>query len=53
MSSSYRGSPLVRWVNDRLPVFSFLDHQMRDYAAPRNLEVPPYAFTGDTTIRIG
>jgi quinol-cytochrome oxidoreductase complex cytochrome b subunit len=35
--STYRRSPLVRWVNDRLPIFSFLDHQMREYPAPRNL----------------
>ncbi|MSP83657.1 MAG: cytochrome b [Alphaproteobacteria bacterium] len=37
MSNSYRGSAVVRWVNDRLPIFTFLDHQMRDYPAPRNL----------------
>jgi len=37
MTSAYRRSPLARWVNDRLPVFDFLDGQLSGYAAPRNL----------------
>jgi quinol-cytochrome oxidoreductase complex cytochrome b subunit len=37
MTNAYRRSPLVRWVNDRLPVFNFVDHHLIEYATPRNL----------------
>jgi quinol-cytochrome oxidoreductase complex cytochrome b subunit len=37
MSKAYRSNPMVRWFNDRLPVFSWVDHHLRDYPAPRNL----------------
>ena len=28
---------LVRWINHRLPVFSYLEHELHDYPTPRNL----------------
>jgi quinol-cytochrome oxidoreductase complex cytochrome b subunit len=28
---------LVRWIDHRLPVFSFLQHELNDYPTPRNL----------------
>ncbi|MEX2650404.1 MAG: cytochrome b N-terminal domain-containing protein [Alphaproteobacteria bacterium] len=37
MSDAYRASPLVRWFNDRLPVFTFMDHHLIEYPTPRNL----------------
>jgi ubiquinol-cytochrome c reductase cytochrome b/c1 subunit len=39
MSTSAHGQPqnrTVKWINDRLPIFTFADH-FRDYPAPRNL----------------
>ncbi|KZS00464.1 putative Cytochrome b, partial [Daphnia magna] len=28
---------LIRWIDHRLPVFSFLDHELNEYPTPRNL----------------
>lgn len=28
---------IARWIDYRLPVFSFLDHELREYPTPRNL----------------
>jgi ubiquinol-cytochrome c reductase cytochrome b/c1 subunit len=30
-------SKLVRWIDHRLPIFSFMDHELNDYPTPRNL----------------
>src|SRR5258708_7327113 len=30
-------SKLVRWIDHRLPVFTFLQHELHDYPTPRNL----------------
>ena len=30
-------NPIVRWVDKRLPVFTFLDHSIITYPTPRNL----------------
>ena len=30
-------NPLVRWVDHRLPVFSFMSHELYEYPTPRNL----------------
>lgn len=30
-------NPLIRWVDRRLPVFTFLDHEMNEYPTPKNL----------------
>ena len=28
---------LVRWIDDRLPVFTFMQHELHDYPTPKNL----------------
>lgn len=28
---------IVKWIDDRLPIFSFINHELRDYPTPRNL----------------
>ena len=30
-------NPVVKWIDYRLPVFSFMDHHLIDYPTPRNL----------------
>ncbi len=30
-------NPVVRWIDHRLPIFSFLDHEAHDYPTPKNL----------------
>jgi len=30
-------NPLVRWIDHRLPIFSFLNHELHEYPTPRNL----------------
>jgi quinol-cytochrome oxidoreductase complex cytochrome b subunit len=30
-------SKLVRWIDHRLPIFSFMDHELNEYPTPRNL----------------
>ncbi|MCH7943790.1 MAG: cytochrome b, partial [Proteobacteria bacterium] len=30
-------NPIVQWVEYRLPVFAFMNHQLVDYPTPRNL----------------
>ena len=30
-------NPLVRWIDYRLPVFTFMNHELNDYPTPRNL----------------
>src|SRR5213594_3359747 len=30
-------NPLVRWIDHRLPIFSFLNHELHGYPTPRNL----------------
>jgi len=30
-------NPVVRWIDYRLPVFTFLDHELNSYPTPRNL----------------
>ncbi len=30
-------NPVIRWVEDRLPVFSYLQHEYRDFPMPKNL----------------
>ncbi|MGC6484610.1 MAG: cytochrome b [Candidatus Puniceispirillales bacterium] len=30
-------NPVVRWIDHRLPVFSFLHHEMHEYPTPKNL----------------
>ncbi|WP_352664902.1 cytochrome b N-terminal domain-containing protein [Mesorhizobium sp. M0166] len=35
--SSRRSSRVVRWIDHRLPVFTFVNHELNDYPTPRNL----------------
>ena len=28
---------IIRWIDHRLPVFSYLDHELNEYPTPRNL----------------
>ncbi len=30
-------NPVVAWIDHRLPIFTFLDHEMNDYPTPKNL----------------
>ena len=30
-------NPVIRWVEDRLPVFSYMQHEYRDFPMPKNL----------------
>src|SRR5712672_4377317 len=37
MSSTEFSNPVIRWIDYRLPVFSFLHHELHEYPTPRNL----------------
>ncbi|WP_119459180.1 cytochrome b/b6 [Rhodospirillaceae bacterium SYSU D60014] len=37
MSSPIFKSPVVRWIDHRLPIFSFMDHELNEYPTPKNL----------------
>ncbi len=37
MAGSAPQNNLVRWIDHRLPVFTFMNHELRDYPTPRNL----------------
>ena len=37
MSSRTWKNPIIKWVDHRLPVFTFLDHAIVEYPTPRNL----------------
>ena len=30
-------NPVIRWIDHRLPMFSYLNHELNDYPTPRNL----------------
>ena len=30
-------NPIIRWLDHRLPVFSFMHHELYEYPTPRNL----------------
>src|SRR6202795_3774573 len=30
-------NPLVRWIDHRLPIFSFMNHELNEYPTPKNL----------------
>ncbi|HEX2580999.1 MAG TPA: cytochrome b/b6 [Dongiaceae bacterium] len=36
MSAQFK-NPIVRWIDHRLPIFSYLHHEAYEYMAPRNL----------------
>ena len=37
MSEKNNQKGFVKWVDDRLPIFTFINHNLRDYPTPRNL----------------
>ncbi len=37
MSGPNFGNPLVRWIDHRLPVFTFMHHELHEYPTPKNL----------------
>jgi ubiquinol-cytochrome c reductase cytochrome b subunit len=37
MAASPQQSKIVRWIDHRLPVFTFLQHELNDYPTPKNL----------------
>ena len=37
MSGPKLNSPVARWIDHRLPVFTFLHHEMHEYPTPKNL----------------
>jgi quinol-cytochrome oxidoreductase complex cytochrome b subunit len=37
MSAPVFRNPMVRWIDYRLPVFTFLNHELNEYPTPRNL----------------
>ena len=37
MSTANFTNPVVRWVDHRLPIFSFLHHEAHEYPTPKNL----------------
>ncbi|HKF71881.1 MAG TPA: cytochrome b/b6 [Stellaceae bacterium] len=37
MDAPRKQSALVRWIDYRLPIFSFMDHELNAYPTPRNL----------------
>ncbi len=36
-SSQRSQGPVVKWIDDRLPVFTFLQHELNEYPTPKNL----------------
>ena len=37
MSKSKFKNPVVKWIDHRLPVFTFMDHELNHYPTPKNL----------------
>ncbi|MED5517363.1 MAG: cytochrome b/b6 [Pseudomonadota bacterium] len=37
MSTSTISNPVARWIDHRLPVFTFLNHELNEYPTPKNL----------------
>ena len=37
MEKQNYSNPVIRWVDDRLPIFSFMDHEYNKFPMPRNL----------------
>ena len=37
MSADKFSNPVVRWIDHRLPIFSFMDHELNEYPTPKNL----------------
>ena len=39
MSADKFSNPVVRWIDHRLPIFSFMDHELNEYPTPKNLKI--------------
>ncbi len=37
MSSNKFSNSVVRWIDHRLPIFTFMDHELNEYPTPKNL----------------
>ncbi len=37
MSTSTISNPVSRWIDHRLPIFSFMNHELNEYPTPKNL----------------
>ena len=37
MAAPQTQSKLVRWIDSRLPIFTFLNHELNEYPTPKNL----------------
>ena len=37
MSTSTISNPVARWIDHRLPIFSFMNHELNEYPTPKNL----------------
>jgi quinol-cytochrome oxidoreductase complex cytochrome b subunit len=37
MSTSQQQGPIVRWIDSRLPIFTFMHHELHEYPTPKNL----------------
>ncbi|MDH3700959.1 MAG: cytochrome b N-terminal domain-containing protein [Alphaproteobacteria bacterium] len=37
MEKQTYSNPIIRWIDDRLPVFSFMDHEYNQFPMPKNL----------------
>ncbi|MEE9249811.1 MAG: cytochrome b N-terminal domain-containing protein, partial [Alphaproteobacteria bacterium] len=37
MTAPVSQNRIVRWIDDRLPIFTFMQHELYDYPTPRNL----------------
>jgi len=35
--SSFMNNPVVKWIDHRLPVFTFMNHELNEYPTPKNL----------------
>ncbi|MFT5538646.1 MAG: quinol-cytochrome oxidoreductase complex cytochrome b subunit [Alphaproteobacteria bacterium] len=36
-TSSQQQGPIVRWIDSRLPIFTFMQHELHEYPTPKNL----------------
>ena len=37
MTNSDFKNPVVHWIDTRLPIFTFMEHELNEYPTPRNL----------------
>src|SRR5215472_14567221 len=37
MAAPQKQNPIVKWIDHRLPIFSFMHHELHEYPTPKNL----------------